>query len=564
MTQAIRETMTDPITETLTGAELLLHTLRKEGITTLFGIPGAMNLPIYDALGRFGMRHILTRHEQGAVHAAEGYARCSHQIGVCLATSGPAATNLITGLGDALLDHVPVLALTGNVPTHLQGTRAFQELDIVSIARPVTKGAFQVRSAAQIPGIVREALQLATSGKPGPVLIDFPQDIQTQQVRVSTGFRADPPVQGRTDPEAFRQVIRHLRTAHRPVLLIGGGAQDARDVLSFVETTGIPVVHTLQGIGILPADHPQRIGMPGVYGSGRANQTLQQADLILGIGVRFDDRLTGKLALFAPQARIIHIDLDPLEFGRLIQPELSIQARAEEAFEALCVFAEPLSLKAWWEQIQRFQDHQVPERWSMTRVLQKLSRIMDPSDLITTDVGHHQMIAAHHCPPSRPRHWLTSGGLGTMGYALPAAAGAAIARPQQRVICICGDGGFQMTHQELSTLMAHQLNVKILVLDNGHLGMVRQYQDLFTRAGRSEVELASSNPDFARLAGAYQIPAFTANCEEELGSAFEQWLTQPGPALLHARVPAEENIPVVPAGQQLTHLVVQKPETAHL
>ncbi|GEM45659.1 biosynthetic-type acetolactate synthase large subunit [Deinococcus cellulosilyticus] len=546
------------MTQTMTGAELLLHTLREHGITTLFGIPGAMNLPIYDALGKFGMRHILTRHEQGAVHAAEGFARSSKQVGVCLATSGPAATNLITGLGDALLDHVSVLALTGNVPTHLQGTRAFQELDIVSIARPVTKGAFQVRSASQIPGIVREALHLAQSGKPGPVLIDLPQDIQTQRVQVNPRFLAEPPLSSRTDPEAFRQVMKALKSASRPVLLLGGGAQDARDVRSFVETTGLPVVHTLQGIGILPANHPQRIGMPGVYGSARANQTISEADLILGIGVRFDDRLTGKLALFAPQARILHIDLDPLEFGRLIQPELSIQARSEDTFEALCVFAEPLNLAAWWSRIQGFTEQQAPSRWSMAFALQALSQVLDPFDILTTDVGHHQMLAAHHCPPSRPRHWLTSGGLGTMGYALPAAAGAAIAKPDQRVICICGDGGFQMTHQELSTVVAHNLNVKILVLDNGHLGMVRQYQDLFTRAGRSEVELTSSNPDFTRLAQAYQIPAWKVQDQMDLPHALQLWLNQPGPALLHAQVPAEENIPVVPAGQHLTQLMVQK------
>ncbi|MFC4453516.1 biosynthetic-type acetolactate synthase large subunit [Deinococcus sonorensis] len=545
------------MTPTMTGAALLLHALRDHGITTLFGIPGAMNLPIYDALDRSGIRHILTRHEQGAVHAAEGFARSSGRIGTCLATSGPAATNLITGLGDALLDHLPLLALTGNVPTHLQGTRAFQELDIVSIARPVTKGAFQARTASQIPALVREAVRLAQSGKPGPVLIDLPHDVQLQQTPMGVHFQPEPQARVTSHPRSYRAVMDHLKAADRPVLLIGAGAQDATRVQPFVDTTGIPVVHTLQGIGILPAAHPQRVGMPGVYGSSRANQTLSQADLILGIGVRFDDRLTGKLALFAPQARIIHIDLDPLEFGRLLQPALSVQARAEEAFEALSALAEPLNLEAWWAQIRRFAEYIPPAQWSMTQVLQTLRTVLNPDDLIATDVGHHQMLAAHHCAPSRPRHWLTSGGLGTMGYALPAAAGAAIAHPNQRVICICGDGGFQMTHQELSTLTAHQLNVKVLVLDNGHLGMVRQYQDLFTPSGRQQVELASSNPDFARLALAYHIPAVTVRHGEQLRDVMQQWFTHPGPSLLHAIVPAEENIPVVPAGRQLTDWVVR-------
>ncbi|SMB82837.1 biosynthetic-type acetolactate synthase large subunit [Deinococcus hopiensis] len=544
------------MTQPVTGAELLLHSLRENGITTLFGIPGAMNLPIYDALERYGMRHILTRHEQGAVHAAEGFARSSGRTGACLATSGPAATNLITGLGDALLDHIPLLAITGNVPTHLQGTRAFQELDIVSIARPVTKAAFQARTAGQIPGLVREALHLAQSGKPGPVLIDLPQDVQTQQAHMGVHFHTEPQVRVTSHPQSYRKVMDLLKVAARPVLLIGAGAQDASMVRPFVETTGVPVVHTLQGIGILPADHPQRVGMPGVYGSGRANQTLSQADLILGIGVRFDDRLTGKLALFAPQARIVHIDLDPLEFGRLLQPELGIQACAEEAFEALSALAQPLELGAWWTQIQGFAGYVPPACWSMTYVLQTLRTVLNPEDLIATDVGHHQMLAAHHCPPSQPRHWLTSGGLGTMGYALPAAMGAAVANPDQRVICICGDGGFQMTHQELSTMTAHHLNVKILVLDNGHLGMVRQYQDLFTESGRNHVELAPGNPDFAQLALAYQIAAFTVCRAEQLHEVLQLWLAQPGPSLLHAVVPAEENIPVVPAGSRLTDWVV--------
>ncbi len=541
-----------------TGGTALWQTLVAHGITTVFGYPGGAIMPVYDALTFFPeVRHVLTRHEQGAAHAAEGWAKATGQLGVCMATSGPGATNLVTGLADAMMDSVPLLAITGNVARPLIGTDAFQEADITGITLPITKHNYIVRSADELPGIIAEAIRIATSGRPGPVLVDIPKDVQLEAF---TGEVAAP--QARTEhpaakPEALQAALEVLRSARRPVLMVGGGAQGASAaVTAFARAWQLPTITTLMGLGAFPASDPLWLGMPGMHGSVAANRAISNADVLVGVGLRFDDRVTGRVKDFASQARIVHIDLDAAEIGKIVRTHVPVRADAAQAVTELTRHAQPIGSAEWTAQLAewRARDHaSTPDHYGAGWGVKAIVDQLRPDDILTTDVGQHQMLAAQLARFEKPRRWLTSGGLGTMGFGFPAGLGAAMAEPEVRSIVIAGDGGFQMTAQELATITKYRVkNVKIAIINNSFLGMVRQWQELFHGRRYSEVFLGDSNPDFLKLADAYGMKGWRASSAEELPAAIEAWLAHPESSLLEVVVPNEHAVfPMVPAGAAL-------------
>ncbi len=540
-------------TTTVRGADVLLRALEAEGVDLIFGYPGGAIMPVYDALVDSKIRHILVRHEQGAALAANGYARHTGKVGVCLATSGPGATNLVTGIADAFLDSVPMVAITGQVPTSLMGTDAFQEVDIFGITLPIVKHSYIVRDAREIASIVRAAFRIAREGRPGPVLIDFPKDIANAQVPTP---EFDTPAATAPNIIIDRAAVQRARTliaaSKRPVFYTGYGvglAGAEQTLRKLVRDTGIPVVSTLKGLGGIPTDHPQFLGMLGMHGTKAANFAVQESDLLIVVGARFDDRATGKLAEFAPGAKVIHLDTDAAEISKLRYAQVHIVGDLKAILPQLDCRPD---INAWQTHCEVLRRESQPRYDApgddiyAPALLRRLSEIAPPDSAVVCDVGQHQMWVAQHWIHRAIHRHLTSGGLGTMGFGLPAAMGVKLGHPDTTVICVSGDGSIMMNIQELATLRRYGIAVKIVLLDNSSLGMVRQWQELFFTERYSEVDL-SDNPDFAVLARAFGIEAATIQRRDEVDPALQALLAADGPFLLHVKIDPRANVwPLVP------------------
>ncbi|QTF06698.1 acetolactate synthase 2 catalytic subunit [Brenneria izadpanahii] len=537
----------------MTGAQWVVQALRAQGVETVFGYPGGAIMPVYDALYDGGVEHLLCRHEQGAAMAAIGYARATGKTGVCIATSGPGATNLITGLADALLDSVPIVAITGQVGSGFIGTDAFQEIDVLGLSLACTKHSFLVESLESLPEVMAEAFAIAGSGRPGPVLVDIPKDIQLAEGDFTPNFA---PVDTHFDfpGHAMEQARKMLAQAQKPVLYIGGGVGMARAVPAlreFISTTDMPSVVTLKGLGSVDANHPYYLGMIGMHGTKAANLMVQQCDLLIAVGARFDDRVTGKLNTFAPHAGVIHMDIDPAEMSKLRQANVELQGDLNALLPAL---QQPLNIDQWRRQAVMMKA-EYPWRYDhpgqaiyAPALLKAISDRKTANTVVTTDVGQHQMWTAQHMTFTRPENFITSSGLGTMGFGVPAAVGAQVARPDDMVICISGDGSFMMNIQELGTIKRKRLPLKIVLLDNQRLGMVRQWQQLFFDERYSETNL-SDNPDFLTLASAFDIPGQRISRKDQIDDALDALFNSDGPYLLHVSIDEYENVwPLVPPG----------------
>lgn len=554
----------------ITGSEALLRCLQMEDVEYVFGYPGGNVLYIYDAMvGNQGIKHILTRHEQGAVHAADGYARATGKVGVCMATSGPGATNLVTGIATAYMDSVPLVIITGNVPTTVIGTDAFQEADIVSITMSITKHSYLVRNVNDIPRIIKEAFYLANTGRKGPVLIDIPKDISNQKLHFQADNRLN--IRGyipnpKPDQTKIDQLLSAVEESKKPVIIAGGGvvySNASEELLEFVEKTNIPVTTTLLGSGGFPSAHRLWLGMLGMHGTYAANMAVQNADLIISIGSRFDDRITMKLDAFAPNAkRIAHIDIDPAEIGKNVKTDIGCVGDIKSVLTYANTKARPAQSTEWIHAAEEnkrnyplsYQDSDTQLKPQF--VMEMISEATGGNAIITTDVGQHQMWTAQFYKFTNPRSLITSGGLGTMGFGLPSAIGAQIGKPDRLVISINGDGGIQMCAQEMAICAIHHLPVKIVVINNQSLGMVKQWQDLVYDKRFSEVDLAGS-PDFVKLAEAYGIKGLRAANKEEATSAWDEALETSGPVLVEFVVPADENVyPMVLSGKPLNEMVM--------
>ncbi len=539
-----------------TGAELVVAALRDQDVDTVFGYPGGAIMPLYDALPGSGLKHILVRHEQAAAFAADAYARVTGKAGVCLATSGPGATNLLTGIANAFLDSVPLIAITGQVPANVMGTDAFQEIDIFGMSMPVVKHSFLVRQAEDIPQIIAEAFAIATTGRPGPVLIDLPKDIAQTRVENPVTAKIEKNERRAPDPVAIVGAEALLKRAKRPVLYIGGGVAKAKAVQTlrrFNMLAGIPAVSTLTGLGVLPTDSADFYGMLGMHGTKAANILVQESDLLLVCGARFDDRATGKVDSFAPGAKVIHLDCDPAEIGKIRNAEAGVQGDLKSALESLAVGI--LDISPWRARAQELRSlhafsYNAPGAGVFAPAfLEELSRTAGDSFVATCDVGQHQMWVAQHCHFTRPEAHLTSGGLGAMGYGIPAGIGAKLARPDDCVVTVTGDGSIMMNIQELATIRRYGVALKIVLFDNSTLGLVRQWQELFYEGNFSEVDLYD-NPDFAEVARSFGVEAFTVTRREQTSSAIKRLLNTRGPVLAHIRIDPRENVwPLVPPGK---------------
>lgn len=554
----------------MTGSQALLKALENQGVEVIFGHPGGAIMPVYDALYDSPIQHILVRHEQTGAHAATAYARSSGKVGVCMATSGPGAMNLVTGLMDALMDSTAVVAITGNVPQALIGTDAFQEADVTGVTMAVTKHNFLVTDVNDIPRVIAEAFHIASTGRPGPVLVDIPKDVQLAKFQGSFDVEIDLPGYKPTykgHPRQIERALEALDLAQKPILMIGGGSQHAAsEIIELAERSGLPVIPTLMGLGAFPGTHKQFLGMPGMHGSVAANRAIHNADTILAIGLRFDDRVTGKVSRFAPNAHtIIHVDIDPAEIGKLVTTHIPVVGDARWVAGEMARAAKPLKIGKWWEELNEWRTKhpfgfRAKNHLQSQEVIQAFYEATGGNAVVATGVGQHQMFAAQFFRFNKPRSWLTSGGLGTMGFGLPAAIGAAMARPGELVIDFDGDGSFQMTLQDLATLVKYNLPVKVVILNNGFLGMVRQWQDLFHAKRYSEVYLADSNPDFAKLAEAYGIKGICINRKEDLAEAIQQTLAHPGPVVLECRVYHEEGVfPMIPSGGAAEDMIIDNP-----
>ena len=548
----------------MNGAQFLVQALKKQGVTQVFGYPGGAIMPVYDALYDGGLAHQLCRHEQGAAMAAVGYARASGQVGVCIATSGPGATNLVTGLAEALLDSVPLVAISGQVPCSAIGTDAFQEVDVLGMSLSCTKHSFMVTDAADLGRVLAEAFAIATEGRPGPVLIDFPKDVQLAAVPTQSPLFAveEPEALNPSELAAARTL---LAAAERPVLYVGGGvgmANAEQQLRDFAAATGMPAVTTLKGIGALDPDSPVYLGMLGMHGTKAANYAVQQCDLLLVVGARFDDRVTGKLEEFAPEAKVIHLDVDAAEFGKRRAAEVGITTDLKRVLPALAM---TLDIAPWREHCAAMAreyafryDHPGQAIYAPA-LLKQLSARLPETSVVACDVGQHQMWVAQHMRFTSPRNHLSSAGLGTMGFGLPAAIGAKMSRPQDEVVLVSGDGSFMMNVQELGTIRRAQLKVKMVLLDNQRLGMVRQWQELFFD-GRYSETILSDNPDFVALAAAFGIPGETITCKEQIAGALDRLLASESAYLLHVAISEEENVwPLVPPGVANHQMMEQRP-----
>ena len=539
------------------GAQLLIDSLKEQGVDIMFGYPGGAIMPVYDVLPGSGIQHILGRHEQGCAMAAIGYARATGKTGTCLATSGPGATNLVTGIADAYLDSVPVVFITGQVPSDLMGTDAFQEVDIFGITLPVVKHSYIVRDPADIPGMVEEAYYIASEGRPGPVLIDLPKDVANAVTTERHRWRPYPKVKPEMGSAAnIAAAEQMIRAAKKPLLYIGGGiaqgdgVQELRDL---VERTKIPVVSTLKGLGAMPSDHPYFLGMLGMHGLKAANFAVQEADVLIVAGARFDDRATGKLDTFAPYAKIIHMDIDIAEINKLRKADIGLDGSLKKNLAA--INPGELSIEDWQKlclarRTKFAWTYDAPgEGVYAPKLLHDLTRRAPENAIITCDVGQHQMWTAQHCYFDDPKDHITSGGLGTMGFGVPAGLGAQLGCPERTVITVSGDGSIMMNIQELATLNRYQIPLKIVLLDNGVLGMVRQWQEVFFDENYSEVDLYD-NPDFAKLARAFQIDAFTVTKRDEVDAGIDKLLASKNPILMHVKISATENVwPLVPQAE---------------
>jgi acetolactate synthase-1/2/3 large subunit len=545
----------------MNGATTLIKALEHEGVDVVFGYPGGAIMPVYDALIGSSVKHVLVRHEQAAALAADGYARSTGKVGVCLATSGPGATNLVTGIANAFLDSVPIVAITGQVPQHFMGTDAFQEVDIFGITMPVVKHSFIVRRGEDLPRVVAEAFSIARSGRPGPVLIDIPKDVAIAEVE-------EPEFCGVFDEQLPTATEREIETAislmqssRKPLIYGGGGIRIARAVnefRQFVETTGAPVVTTLQGLGAMPADHPQFLGMLGMHGTKAANFAVQECDLLICIGARFDDRVTGKLKEFAPHARVIHMDADASELGKMRFADAALHGDIKNSMQSL---ANEIDCAEWRQHCLNNKEqyafsYDAPfDGIYAPRFINELSGRAGSDTFISCDVGQHQMWVAQHYSFSRPEQHLTSGGLGTMGFGLPAAIGCQFANPQSKIITISGDGSIMMNIQELATITRYNLPIKIVVFDNKALGMVRQWQELFFQERYSEVDL-SDNPEFSSVAQAFGIPAIKITEADQVSGAIDQILNTDGPLLVHVLIDPKANVwPLVPPGKSNSQMM---------
>jgi acetolactate synthase-1/2/3 large subunit len=543
------------------GAELLLQSLEAQGVDIMFGYPGGAIMPVYDVLPRTSLTHILCRHEQGCGMAAIGYARATGKVGTALATSGPGATNLVTAIADAYLDSVPVVFITGQVPSDLMGTDAFQEVDIVGITMPIVKHSYIARDPADIPGMVAEAYFIAAEGRPGPVLIDLPKDVANAVTTERHRWRPYPkvkPEMGQSKDIAAAEQL--MRDAKKPLFYIGGGiaqGDGVAELRELVERTQIPVVSTLKGLGSLPSDHPNYLGMLGMHGLKAANYAVQECDLLIVAGARFDDRATGKLDTFAPHAKVIHMDIDIAEINKLRRVNVGLDGSLKKNLAALDPFeggAAP-NISEWTtlcydRRTKHEWDYDAPGEFVYApKLLHDLSRRAPDSAIFTCDVGQHQMWVAQHCYFDDPKDHITSGGLGTMGFGLPAGLGAKLGAPERTVITVSGDGSIMMNIQELATLHRYGIPLKIVLLDNSVLGMVRQWQEVFFDKNYSETNL-DDNPDFALVAKAFQIDAFTVNTRDEVDAGMDRLLNTDGPVLMHVKIDPGENVwPLVPPGR---------------
>ncbi|HDX8346195.1 TPA: acetolactate synthase 2 catalytic subunit [Aeromonas dhakensis] len=548
----------------MNGAQFLVQALKKQGVTQVFGYPGGAIMPVYDALYDGGLAHQLCRHEQGAAMAAVGYARASGQVGVCIATSGPGATNLVTGLAEALLDSVPLVAISGQVPCAAVGTDAFQEVDVLGMSLSCTKHSFMVTDVADLPQVIAEAFAIASEGRPGPVLIDLPKDVQLAEVPAQSPLFAVAEPE-HLNPAELTAARTLLAAAERPVLYVGGGvgmANAEQQLRDFAAATGMPAVTTLKGIGALDPDSPVYLGMLGMHGTKAANYAVQQCDLLVVVGARFDDRVTGKLEEFAPEAKVIHLDVDAAEFGKRRAAEVGI---TQDLKQVLPHLAMTLVIEPWREHCANMAreyafryDHPGQPIYAPA-LLKQLSARLPESSVVACDVGQHQMWVAQHMRFTSPRNHLSSAGLGTMGFGLPAAIGAKMSRPEDEVVLVSGDGSFMMNVQELGTIRRAQLKVKMVLLDNQRLGMVRQWQELFFD-GRYSETILSDNPDFVALAAAFGIPGETITCKEEVAPALDRLLAHDGAYLLHVAISEEENVwPLVPPGVANHQMMEQRP-----
>ncbi len=548
-----------------TGSEIIIETLKAQGVDLIFGFPGGAIMPIYDVLYDSGIRHILTRHEQGACHAADGYARVTGKTGVVFATSGPGATNLVTGLATALMDSVPLVAITGQVATSAIGTDAFQEADIYGITIPITKYNYLVKDASKLAETINEAFYIAGTGRPGPVVIDIPKDVQVSSVEYNPVteiplLKYTPEPHYEYDAE-LDEVVDLLQRAERPVLYVGGGAiisNASEPIIRLAKKASLPVTHTLTGSGVFPGDNPLSLGMPGMHGTRYANEAINQADLLIAAGARFDDRVTGKVSEFAKNSTIVHIDIDPAEIRKVIHSHVSVLGNLREVLEVLLAKLESVDIDRhlpWRNQIEEWKK-QYPVGYEQSEssikpqyVVEQISDLTQGDAIITTGVGQHQMWVALFYTFLNPRSLVTSGGLGTMGFGVPSGIGAQIGQPQKTVFTITGDGSFQMNIQELATASYYNVPVKIVILNNGYLGMVRQWQELFFEKRYSATPIKDGNPDFVAVAKGFGIEGFRVTKPEQVRPTLEKALDISGPVVIDCRVAEEENVfPMIPSG----------------
>ncbi len=555
------------------AVDAVMECLKAEGVDVVFGLPGGANLPTYDAFVDGGIRHILVRHEAGGGHAAEGYAKATGKVGVAFATSGPGATNLITPICDAMMDSVPVVFITGQVRTELLGTDGFQEADTIGITMPVVKHSFMIQDPLEIPRAIHEAFYVARSGRPGPVLVDIPQDLSRAEIPYEPvadvrlpGYQ--PTLEG--NQKQIRQAAKALAAARRPVIYAGGGVVNANaseELVEFATSDRFPVTCTLMGLGAFPAPHPQWLGMLGMHGTRAANYAMDEADLICAVGARFDDRITGKLSEFAPKAKFIHIDVDPAEISKNVPAHIPIVGDAKHVLSKLVVeyralSADPKRTDEWWERIEGWRakhplgyedstDNEIKPQY----MIQALHEATGGEAIISSDVGQHQMWTAQYYDFPKARRWINSGGLGTMGFGLPAAMGAAVGCPDRTVCCVAGDGSVQMNAQELATCAQEKIPIKVFIMNNGYLGMVRQWQELFWDGRYSHVEMGDY-PDFVKLAEAYGATGMRFEDKTTLVEDMKRAIATDGPVVVDVKVTREENTyPMIPAGQAAREMV---------